>query len=70
MGRNYQVFERRTEKVVTTLEPTVHRALVTATHAGDPSEKPMSMSNYLRRLVMKDLVDKGLLTDAMVLELV
>jgi len=52
----------RSEKVVSRLEPLIHRAMI-------QSLGNQTQSDYIRSLVIADLKYKGLLTDSMLAEL-
>lgn len=54
---------RREKTVLVHLEPLVYSALSKVV-----IEKESSYSGYLRQLVIKDMIEKGMLTDRMVVE--
>ena len=56
--------EKRRLSVMCNLEPTLHRIVSDLAARMD-----LSMSSYLRRLVIEDLREKGLLTDAILAKL-
>lgn len=55
----------RSERLVSRVEPKIFTAIQITTHA-----LQVSMSDYLRNLAIKDLKERGLLTDSMLAELV
>ena len=53
--------ETRDRQIMVNIEPTFYDAL-----QGAVTKEDMSLSAYVRNLILKDLLDRGLITDRMV----
>ena len=60
---------KRNKKILTHLEAPVHQAIQRVIEAERNNGTFLSDSAYVRKAILKDLIDRGLITNEMVLEL-